>query len=45
MLGCFFVRDLAEAMSGIDVSVKEALEEISEGKWRKSLGSDIYLES
>lgn len=42
MLGRVLVRDLAEAVSGIEVSVKEALEEIGEGKWRKSLGSDIY---
>ena len=44
MLGRFFVRDLAEAVSGIEVSVKEALEEVGEGKWRGSLGSDIYPE-
>lgn len=44
MLGCFFVRDLAQAASGIEVSVSEALEEIGEGKWRRSLGSDIYPE-
>lgn len=39
------MRDLAEAVAGIEASVKEALEEIGEGKWRKSLGSDIYPES
>lgn len=30
MLERFFVRDLAELVSGIEVSVKEALEEIGE---------------
>lgn len=45
MLGCIFVRDLAEAVFGIEVSVKGAVKEIGEGKWRKSLGSDIYTES
>lgn len=45
MLGRFFARDLAEAVPGIEVSVKEALAEIGEGKWRKSPGSDIYPES
>lgn len=45
MLGRCSVRDLAEAVSGVEVSVKEALEEIGEGKWRQSPGSDIYPES
>lgn len=35
------MRDLAEAVSGIEACVKEALEEIGERKWRKSLGSDV----
>lgn len=39
--GCFIVRDLAEAVSGIEMSVKEALEEIGERKRRKPLGQDI----
>lgn len=40
LLGCFSARALAE--DGVEVSAKAALEEIGEGKWRKSLGSDLY---